>query len=103
MPGRIWADGHPMKTCGRTVNPIQTKSCASGDFVMGIARLLNLVAQEQGNLAVMCAEGDPLQCHRHTLIARALLDPSARLLQGDIDLTVQHILPDGTLVPSAFG
>ena len=73
------------------------------DFVMGIARLLNLTAQESGGLAIMCAEGDPLQCHRHTLIARALLDPSASVLEGEIDLAVQHILPDGSLMPAAFG
>jgi uncharacterized protein (DUF488 family) len=75
----------------------------NGDFVMGIARLLNLTAQESGALAIMCAEGDPMQCHRHNLIARALLDPAARVLQGELDLAIQHILPDGSLVAAEFG
>jgi uncharacterized protein (DUF488 family) len=78
------------------------KIMQSGDFVMGIARLLNLTAQESGGLAILCAEADPLQCHRHHLIARALLDPSVRVLQGEIDLRVLHILPDGGLMAAEF-
>ena len=86
---------------GRELDP--QKVFTSGDFVMGIARLLNLTALESGGLAIMCAEGDPLQCHRHNLIARALLDPTVRVLQGEIDLSVQHILPDGGLMVADFG
>jgi uncharacterized protein (DUF488 family) len=82
--------------------PDPQKIIQSAEFVQGIARLLNLTALEQGELAVMCAEGDPLQCHRHNLIARALLDPSASVLQGEIDLSVQHILPDGSLIAAKF-
>jgi uncharacterized protein (DUF488 family) len=82
--------------------PDPQKIMQSAEFVQGIARLLNLTALEQGGLAVMCAEGDPLQCHRHNLIARALLDPSASVLQGEIDLRVQHILADGSLAAAEF-
>ena len=40
------------------------------------------------NLALMCAEKDPIECHRAILIARTLTE------RGE---TVQHILADGSL------
>lgn len=39
-------------------------------------------------LALMCAERDPLDCHRTILVCRALRGP---------DLDIRHILADGTL------
>lgn len=39
-------------------------------FRKGLARLLELAGD--GVVAVMCSEEDPLQCHRHLLIERAL-------------------------------
>jgi uncharacterized protein (DUF488 family) len=39
-------------------------------------------------VAVMCAEKDPLECHRTVLISRYLCS---------IGITVEHILPDGSL------
>jgi uncharacterized protein (DUF488 family) len=39
-------------------------------------------------VALMCAERDPLACHRTILVCRALRAP---------DLDIQHILTDGTL------
>jgi uncharacterized protein (DUF488 family) len=39
-------------------------------------------------LALMCAEKEPLECHRTLLVARALTE---------IGIVVQHILPDGRL------
>ena len=39
-------------------------------------------------LALMCAEKDPLNCHRTILVARHLFA---------LGITVQHILADGTL------
>lgn len=39
-------------------------------------------------IALMCAEGEPLECHRTVLVARAL---------HDCGMFVGHILPDGTL------
>jgi uncharacterized protein (DUF488 family) len=38
--------------------------------------------------AIMCAEADPRQCHRHMLITKSLLEK---------DIEIAHILPDGTL------
>jgi hypothetical protein len=36
----------------------------------------------------MCAEKEPLECHRALLVARAL---------DELDVPVEHILPDGRL------
>lgn len=38
--------------------------------------------------AIMCAEADPRQCHRHMLITKSLLEK---------DIGITHILADGTL------
>lgn len=57
-------------------------------FRAGIARLLEGSKTER--IAVMCAEGDPLDCHRTILVARELRAAGA---------DVAHILPDGCLEP----
>jgi uncharacterized protein (DUF488 family) len=44
----------------------------SPDFSAGVDRLLEF--SRAGNLALMCAEEDPLQCHRFLMICPALLD-----------------------------
>ncbi len=55
-------------------------------YQRGIERLLQIAA---GRLtAIMCSEEDPMQCHRHHLIARTLL-------KGDV--TVWHIRADGSV------
>lgn len=59
-------------------------------FERGIAQVLDL-AQTQ-RLSLMCAEKDPLTCHRIILVARAL---EAR------GIAVEHILADGTLETEA--
>lgn len=55
-------------------------------FHSGIERILR-GSQEHG-IAVMCAEKEPLDCHRTLLVARALAERG---------LVVEHILPDGRL------
>jgi uncharacterized protein (DUF488 family) len=55
-------------------------------FRAGISRLTEEAAQRR--LALMCAEKDPLECHRTILIA-------PHILAAGFD--VQHILADGTL------
>ena len=55
-------------------------------FREGIARVMDTAAQHR--VALMCAEREPLDCHRTLLVARTLD------AQG---LEVQHILADGTL------
>ena len=54
----------------------------------GIERVLHGAAEHR--LALMCAEKDPLHCHRALLVSRSL---------GDKGLEVAHILADGGLEP----
>jgi uncharacterized protein (DUF488 family) len=56
------------------------------DFRAGIDRALELSASS--NIALMCAEEDPLQCHRFLMICPALLDRG---------VTPVHIRRDGEL------
>lgn len=55
-------------------------------FEAGLRRLLR--GAEERQVAVMCTEKDPLDCHRTVLITRALVSAGA---------TVDHILGDGLL------
>lgn len=57
-------------------------------FNAGIGDLLDLAGQQR--VAMMCAERDPLHCHRTHLVTPALLQRGAK---------VAHILGDGTLLP----
>lgn len=59
-------------------------------FNQGLARLLR--GAENHSIALMCAEQDPITCHRAILVSRPLHN------QG---YTVDHILRDGTLEPHA--
>jgi len=60
------------------------------EFHSGLDRLLAAAARHR--LCLMCAEREPLDCHRCLLVARAL---AAR------GLAVGHILHDGTVEPHA--
>jgi uncharacterized protein (DUF488 family) len=64
-------------------------------YQKGISRLLQLVQETEGNVTMMCSEQNPLDCHRHLLIARSLLDPAVRIVEASI--IVLHILKDGML------
>jgi len=55
-------------------------------FRAGIDRVIR--GANEFRIALMCAEKEPLDCHRTILVARALVD---------LDVTVQHILADGRL------
>jgi hypothetical protein len=56
-------------------------------FAAGLARVREGAARHR--IALMCAEKDPLDCHRFVLICRHL--------RGD--LAIEHILGDGALMP----
>jgi hypothetical protein len=62
------------------------------DFVSAIERLVADTAQSRatGCLCLMCAEREPLDCHRCLLVARALASRG---------LTIGHILHDGAIEP----
>lgn len=55
-------------------------------FREGITRVLSGAATER--IALMCAEKDPLECHRTLLVARKLVDRGVQ---------VDHILADGSI------
>ncbi len=57
---------------------------ASEAFLKALARVRS--AARTHHVALVCAEGDPLTCHRFLLLARHLRSP---------ELEIVHILPDG--------
>ena len=61
-----------------------TKLAQTPLFQAGLDRITSGV--EEYNLALMCSEKDPLECHRTILVARHLIERG---------LTVTHILADG--------
>ncbi len=67
-----------------------TAMAAAADFQAAIAQLCGRMAQER--LCLMCAESEPLDCHRCLLVARALAGRGCN---------IGHIRGDGTLEPHA--
>ncbi|UVS78697.1 DUF488 family protein [Actinokineospora sp. UTMC 2448] len=61
---------------------------ASDAFTNGIDRLRKGAGTER--IAVMCAEAEPLDCHRTVLVARVLTD---------LDVPVDHVHGDGWIEP----
>jgi uncharacterized protein (DUF488 family) len=66
------------------------KMAATPQFRAGLDRIAE--ATERFRLCLMCAEREPLDCHRCLLVARALEERG---------LTLGHILVDGTIEPHA--
>ena len=62
------------------------KLAGAPDFLVGLDRLRHGAATHR--VALLCAEKDPLHCHRALLVSRHLRGPT---------LEVQHIHADGTL------
>ena len=65
---------------------------AAMDGLLADAERCRAKGRATGRLCLMCAEREPLDCHRCLLVARAL---AAR------GMTVGHILHDGTIEPHA--
>jgi len=61
-----------------------------GEFRSGLGRLID--AATKSRVGLMCAEREPLDCHRFLLIARRLAERG---------LAVGHILHDGSIEPQA--
>lgn len=61
---------------------------ATGAFQAGLERIVSGSAEYR--ITLLCAEKDPLDCHRTILVARHLVDRG---------LDVRHILADGSLEP----
>jgi uncharacterized protein (DUF488 family) len=75
--------GKPDAPGGRDYN----KMAAAPSFQAGLARVRDGTTRHR--VALMCAEKEPLDCHRFVLVARHLRH----------DLAIQHILADGGLEP----
>src|SRR5690606_33484215 len=58
----------------------------TASFHAGIERLVEIA--QQGRTAIMCAEKDPITCHRFMLIARHLTG---------LGIAVEHIQADGSI------
>jgi uncharacterized protein (DUF488 family) len=66
------------------------KMACQPEFCAGLDRLLDVA--RQCRVCLMCAEREPLDCHRCLLVARAVAERG---------LAVGHILHDGTIEPHA--
>ncbi len=66
------------------------KMAASSEFQLGLVRLMEAAAPR--NLAVMCSEADPLECHRFMLVGRALAAAGT---------DVRHTLASGAVMTHA--
>ncbi len=64
---------------------------AAPEYMAGLDRLI--AAAERSQLCVMCAEREPLDCHRCLLVARSLVERG---------LAVGHILHDGSVEAHAM-
>lgn len=60
-------------------------------FREGIDKALLLAETE--TVALMCSEEDPMRCHRHHLIAQALLDSEVKVLHIRRDAKLEEALP----------
>src|ERR1700741_237075 len=63
-----------------------TRVARTAVFLKGVERVTTGMRKYQ--VAMMCSEGDPLQCHRSVLLSRHVVE---------IGIDVQHVLPDGSL------
>jgi uncharacterized protein (DUF488 family) len=85
---------------GRPANPLlyesgrvsYAKMALTTEFISSLRRLVSW--SRTTRCALLCAEAEPLDCHRFLLIGKAL---SSRQIH------VQHILPDGRIEPHEFG
>jgi uncharacterized protein (DUF488 family) len=73
-------------TCYVDGQAAYARIAATALFAQGLARLRRGMRTER--IALLCAEKDPLTCHRAILVCRPLRAPG---------VAIQHILPDGSL------
>ena len=69
-----------------------TKMARAKSFISSLRRLVALTVTTR--VALLCAEADPIQCHRFLLIGRALTQKA---------IETQHILGNGSLEPHEVG
>ena len=80
--------GRPLdRSCYAAGGRVQYDRVAETDFFDdGIRRVIR--AADERQVALLCTEKEPLECHRTLLVARALVER---------DVAVAHILADGSL------
>lgn len=72
------------RSCYENGRVLYARLALTDVFRSGIERVLRGAGEQR--IALMCAEKDPLDCHRTLLVARALEEHG---------VAVEHILPDG--------
>jgi uncharacterized protein (DUF488 family) len=80
--------GRPPQTEAATARPDYEQMAAQPQFARGLERVLALRGDHRP--ALMCAEREPLDCHRVVLVGRHLAKQGAEL---------RHILADGYVEP----
>jgi uncharacterized protein (DUF488 family) len=80
--------GHKLGGKKQTVHTISRQQDVTPQEIYNEAIQLLIQLSMRDNLALMCSEGDPANCHRQHIIAQTLLDS---------DIKVIHILTNGSL------
>jgi uncharacterized protein (DUF488 family) len=92
--GYLWLGdalgGRPQKADGSAPAADYEQMASQPQFARGLARVLELSGKQFP--ALMCAEREPLDCHRVVLVGRHLARQGAEL---------RHILADGNIEPHA--
>ena len=83
--GARWTDPDVLSDDGQVS---YQKVFRTAKYERGMSELEGLIKKSRG-LAIMCAEGDPLDCHRFPMVARPLA------MKGYV---VKHVMPNGKLL-----
>ena len=60
----------------------------TSSFKQSIKYIQSIISNKKNTIAIMCSEGDPLKCHRFSMISPCLID---------VGIEVDHILKDYTV------
>jgi len=80
--------GHKLGGKKQTIHQLSKQQGVTPKEIYEEAIQILLQLSLRDNLSLLCAEGDPANCHRQHIIAQTLLNSNAKVI---------HILKDGTL------
>jgi uncharacterized protein (DUF488 family) len=80
--------GHKLGGKKQTIHKLSKQQGVTPKEIYEEAIQILLQLSLRDNLSLLCAEGDPANCHRQHIIAQTLLNSNAKVI---------HILKDGTL------
>ena len=80
--------GHKLGGKKQTIDEITKQQGVTPDEIYCEAVQVLLQLSMRDKLALLCAEGDPANCHRQTIVAQTLLESGTKVI---------HILKDGSL------